>query len=506
MKLIVCCDGTWNTPDQQDGGVAAPTNVVRIANALDRGAGQLVYYHPGVGTGESWWDRMIGGGTGTGLSRNIMSAYEWLCQQYDPQRDDDICLFGFSRGAYTARSVVGFINCAGLLDARSLGREKGTAAVYDAIGQLYHRVYRGKGDLGQIRAAIGEDYFHNRRDDKVPIRFLGVWDTVGALGIPDDLGVLDLLDDPDDHLFHDTELSDNVATARHALAMDEVRKSFQPTLWTNAHPDLKQLWFPGVHSDVGGGYREKGLADGALKWMIDEAKLAGLAFNSGILAQITPDYHDMLHDSCSGLFGMLPTQPRNVPSMRQHPELYHGSARQRHEDPPIHQYPYRQPHVAPGAQATEITVFARQQWNPTGLWLEAGREYVFSATGEWVDGPVPCGPGGGQDGKFHLGELGHVAGDFLGKIETGFQKLLGNPNRRLRFTARHKNFPWFSLVGAVANGRGEVNGVPEAHEAFLIGEGCRFRPQRSGYFYAYSNDAFNCYANNKGYVTLKVSV
>jgi hypothetical protein len=507
MKLIVCCDGTWNTPHQQDQGVAAPTNVVRIANAIERTADQQVYYHSGVGTGESWWDRMIGGGTGTGLSRNIMSGYEWLCQHYDPQRGDDIYLFGFSRGAYTARSLVGFINCAGLLDARRLGAEQGTKAVWNGIELLYQRIYRGKGDLKQVRATIGEDYFRNQRDEKLPIRYLGVWDTVGALGIPDDLGVLDLLDDPDDHVFHDTELSANVVTARHALAMDEIRKSFQPTLWTNDdHPGLKQLWFPGVHSDVGGGYREKGLADGALAWMIEEAKATGLAFNSAILAQVKPDHHDMLHDSCSGIFGMLPTQPRSVPSMRQRPDLYHGSARRRHEDPPIHQYPYREPHTVPGEEGIEITVFARQQWNPTGLWLEAGQEYVFSATGEWVDGPVRCGPQGGKDGNFQLGELGHIAGDFLGQIETGFQALLGNPNRRLRFTARHKTYPWFSLVGVVANGRGELKGIPEEHEAFLIGPDCTYRPKRSGYFYAYSNDAFNCYANNKGYVTLTVRV
>lgn len=124
-RLIVCCDGTWNTPDQEHDGVPTPTNVVRFQNAFaeegekdGQKVPQLRYYHPGVGTEGSWWEKALGGGVGVGLSKNIMSAYKWLSSEY--QAGDDICLFGFSRGAYTVRSLSGMICSCG--PARSDGR------------------------------------------------------------------------------------------------------------------------------------------------------------------------------------------------------------------------------------------------------------------------------------------------------------------------------------------------------------------------------------------------
>lgn len=105
-NLMVCCDGTWNTAEQRHGGVPVPTNVVRLYNAVadkNEGVEQLKYYHPGVGTEPGFWDRAMGGATGKGLDDNIKSAYHWLCRHYRPQ--DRIYLFGFSRGAYTGRSL-----------------------------------------------------------------------------------------------------------------------------------------------------------------------------------------------------------------------------------------------------------------------------------------------------------------------------------------------------------------------------------------------------------------
>ena len=108
------------------------------------------------------------------------------------------------------------------------------------------------------------------------MHFIGVWDTVGALGIPDHLGVLNLLEEPNKYKFHDTQLNPLVKHARHAIAVDEMRQSFEPTLWTRTEGrDVKQVWFPGAHSDVGGGYRETGLSDGALAWMVAEAEDKG---------------------------------------------------------------------------------------------------------------------------------------------------------------------------------------------------------------------------------------
>ena len=498
-KLIVCSDGTWNTPDQMDQGVPAPTNVARMSNAIVKNPVQKVYYHPRVGTGNAGWDKASGGGTGTGLTRNILSAYEWLCRNYE--QDDDIYLFGFSRGAYTVRSLAGFIARCGLLKTETFG----TAELWKAIELLYAQGYREHKDIPALRAKIGEGKFRNPPGVVIPTRFIGVWDTVGALGIPDDMGILNLLDNPKDHVFHDTSLGASVKAARHALAMDELRGAFQPTLWTDVEADrnVKQVWFPGAHSDVGGGYRECGLADGSLKWMIDEARETGLAFDEAICRQIAPNYQDTMHDPCTGVFALMPTQPRGIPSMKENAR-FHLSALERHRDPPIHQCPYRRPHLS--EYEGEFDIFARQQWNPTGLWLEAGVTYVFEAHGEWVDSTISCGPGGTNDGKFELGEFAHIAGSILGDIELAFRKLSGNKDAELQFTRRHESMPWFCLVGSIANGAGEMQGVRVPHESFEIGRGREYTPRASGYFYAYSNDAWNCYANNKGHVRLKVSL
>ena len=421
-----------------------------------------------------------------------------MCRHYG--EGDEIYLFGFSRGAYTVRSLAGFVSRCGLLKAEQFS----TPENWKAIDLLYHDGYRMQRPMAELRRGLGETKFRNRESELIPIRFIGVWDTVGSLGIPDDFGILNLLDNAGDHTFHNTSLGKNVQAARHALAMDELRGTFQPTLWTGyeAGRNVKQMWFPGAHSDVGGGYRECGLSDGALKWMIEEARETGLAFDQQICDQIRPNYQDSMHDPCVGLFAMLPTQPRSTPSLKD-ARQYHPSAMERHRNPPIHQCPYRRPHLSEYDGSFEI--FSRQQWNSTGLWLEAGVEYAFAASGEWLDSSIACGPAGTRDGHFELGELAHVGGAILGDIEAVFRKLSGNENAQFRYTRRHDDMPWFCLVGCIANGSGQVHDVNQAHEAFEIGAGCKYTPQVSGYLYAYANDAWNCYANNKGYVSLRVA-
>lgn len=166
-RLVVCCDGTWNTREQTDGGVPAPTNVVRMANAVASDATQRVYYHPGVGAGGSKVDKLLGGGTGTGLSRNILSAYEWLCRSYE--QGDELYLFGFSRGAYTVRSLVGFINRCGLLRIA----EDEPAGSWQVIETLYRDAYRGGQPIDRMRERIGQVRFHNAPGAAIPVRFLG---------------------------------------------------------------------------------------------------------------------------------------------------------------------------------------------------------------------------------------------------------------------------------------------------------------------------------------------
>ena len=255
-NLVVCCDGTWNTPEQRDEGVPVPTNVVRLYNAVAErdaaGEEQLRYYHPGVGSEGNWWERLAGGSAGVGLTRNVLSAYRWLGTTYrDDGGGDRLFLYGFSRGAYTVRSLAGMIGQCGLLDLTGLDERE----VWKRVERAFKEGYRKR------RAAAdwaGDWHFHGGGPGTTfPIHFIGVWDTVGALGIPDDLTLLNLLDDPKKYAFHATDLGDGVVHARHALALDEMRGSFSPTLWTDVAPsrDVKQVWFPGVHADVGGSYR-----------------------------------------------------------------------------------------------------------------------------------------------------------------------------------------------------------------------------------------------------------
>jgi uncharacterized protein (DUF2235 family) len=255
-RLIVCCDGTWNDADS----AGEFTNVVRIARAVlptdlrgGRETPQIVYYQSGVGTGADLVQRVLGGSVGLGLSRNVRDAYGFIAANYCPA--DEIFLFGFSRGAYTARSVAGLIGYAGLLQK---GDMDDFAVVWEG--------YRLKNQPGQPDVLA---HFPLRHKD-VAIKCIGVWDTVGELGIP---GHLDEIF-TQFYQFHDTTLGPHVENAFHALALDERRSDFTPTLWIQS-PEaeaagtqkLVQVWFPGVHSNVGGGYEEHGLSDVALAWM-----------------------------------------------------------------------------------------------------------------------------------------------------------------------------------------------------------------------------------------------
>lgn len=511
-NLIVCCDGTWNTPGDKEGVVPSPTNVVKLYNALALadagGVEQQRYYHPGVGTEGNFFEKLAGGGMGEGLDQNVKSGYRWLAGKYRP--GDRIWLFGFSRGAYTVRSLGGMISRCGLLDASDPAlADKDIWAMVDDL----FAAYRKKKTL----KPTAKRRFHNTPADATPqgtmdIHFLGVWDTVGALGVPDDVALINLIDDPAKHSFHDTDLSMKVTHARHALAIDETRQSFMPTLWTNIEnrPTVKQVWFPGVHSDVGGGYAHCGLSDGALKWMIEEAQAQGLAFRDRIIDQVRPDPRGLLHDSCIGVFAKLKTRPREVPKFEQDAVgkgRLDASALDRHLDPPLDQgdyWPSRA--VAPGKPA-QMSIYARERWNATGLYLEAGVTYRFAAEGEWLDASIACGPGGTEDGRFHVGEIVHLAGSLIGDIEGLFRKLSRNQQADFFGTRREEGAPWFSLIGVVANGwrpKGDCNTLP--HQTFLIGKRATFTPLESGYLYCFANDAWHFYDNNRGSVRLTVSL
>ncbi|POX56343.1 hypothetical protein C3489_06245 [Streptomyces sp. Ru71] len=277
-RLVVCCDGTWNFADQP-----SKTNVAKVALSVRQGSAagkeQRIYYHSGVGTQRS--ERLRGGAFGVGLSRNVEDAYRFLVETYEP--DDELFLFGFSRGAFTARSLAGLVRNSGIL------RREHSDRMREAWSLYRNRIEQPNGAACTL---FRRSYAH-----ETEIRFIGVWDTVGALGIPvPDAAALQPAVNRFNHrwAFHDTELSGWVNGAFHALAIDEKRSVFRPTLW-HQRPDaaqhgqeLKQVWFAGVHLDVGGGYEEAGLSDVTLLWMVDQARRYGVEFDDDALRATGP--------------------------------------------------------------------------------------------------------------------------------------------------------------------------------------------------------------------------
>jgi uncharacterized protein (DUF2235 family) len=303
-RICVCCDGTWNAPDKTQAGVAVATNVVKVAEAIpesaSEGTPQLVYYDAGIGTKGSWMRRAFDGATGTGMSANIREAYRYLIRHYAP--GDELYFFGFSRGAFTVRSLAGLIRNSGLLrvDAR------------DRVDAAY-TLYRSRAPEAHPRAHEAMQFRRTYAVEEVtPIHFIGVWDTVGALGNPVYLGrALDFFGRRNQ--FHDTNLSSKVRHAYHAVAIDETRRHFAPTLWHQPAPvpgqRLEQVWFAGAHSNVGGGYPATGLSDLALAWMIGRARSAGLEVNMPV---IRPDSMETPRDSGRGAYRLLPALPRPI--------------------------------------------------------------------------------------------------------------------------------------------------------------------------------------------------
>jgi len=329
-RLILCCDGTWNTVDQEHDGKPCPTNVVKLGYRVathDNSVPQIIYYDQGVGTGNIL-DRWSGGAFGNGLEDNIHDAYRFLVANYDA--GDELFLFGFSRGAFTARSLVGMIRKCGIVSRKYVERYRDALALYRSADHPDHAT------PVKFRAAysvVGEQ--------TIPIRFIGVWDTVGALGIP--LRGLRSLSRRK-YQFHDTELSGTVESAYHALAIDERRAPFEPAVWDykpKPGQTVEQVWFCGVHSDVGGGYPDSAPSDLALTWMIANAKGAGLVFDADTerthpIAQV---YDAGLHDSMKSLYRLTRGIDRHIAADRDPTQSLHLSVEWRWD----HDASYRPP-------------------------------------------------------------------------------------------------------------------------------------------------------------------
>lgn len=305
-KLIMCFDGTWNDVKDQ-------TNVSRIHAAIpaisERPGGptpQLKYYDEGVGT--HLGTKISGGMLGNGLTRNIREAYAWLIRHWQPE--DRLYLFGFSRGAYTARSLAGLIGRCGIVNEKnpSLDERKRKANAMESATRATE-IYRFSCKTGSD--ALQELQSAGETTRQVPIHFIGVWDTVGALGVP-------LLNLSVAERFHDTKLGDKVAFAYHALAIDEHRKDYQATLWTHIpDPDrqtVEQRWFPGAHANVGGGYEDDLLPEPPLAWIAQKARDCGLEIAEEVIRLDGNEYRSPVRDSFAefgfGLYQLIKLKKR----------------------------------------------------------------------------------------------------------------------------------------------------------------------------------------------------
>ncbi|GAB3677931.1 DUF2235 domain-containing protein [Salinisphaera aquimarina] len=280
--IVVCCDGT----NSQFGKLN--TNVAHAYNALPSDdPRQVAFYEPGVGTfgarvfglnvGETL-GKALGAAFGYGMRHNLVQAYRFVIDVYEP--GDRLFIFGFSRGAFTARILAAMVDAMGVLDTDDRHLAKPMTKAY----------LRNGGDDwegGQTRRAL-----------TCTPRFVGVWDTVGALGLLIRL-----------HKFDNNRLSPGVNRAAHALAIDERRSRFKPSLWEEneleSDQSVAQVWFVGVHSDVGGGYARRDLADITLSWMLEQAEAAGLALKPNAYEGLQGDPAGHLHHSYRGAWWLL---------------------------------------------------------------------------------------------------------------------------------------------------------------------------------------------------------
>jgi uncharacterized protein (DUF2235 family) len=377
-RLVFCFDGTWNRLS-----AVRPTNVVQLAQMVQPitrgGIPQIVYYDEGIGTNMNWLRQQVAGALGKGMLQILREAYRFLIFNYEP--GDEIFAFGFSRGAYTARSFVGFIRHAGILDVDN-------ANVIDEAIRIYKEAEAGTGIesprglefrsrfcRGVCVSAADRDYRMARLpgfdSEKVPIltiRYLGVWDTVRALGVPDFIPGANWFNRK--YGFHNAVLTSKIKAARHAVAIDEPRPTFRATLFGQAKVDelngrlrrkgeppmpdyllpYQEKWFPGVHGAVGGGGRLHGLSDGALDWVLQGARRAGLELRT----EVDNPAFNLRPDPFEPLF--------NEPKL---PFLRRG---------PIGWLRSRRPRKGPNSLG-ELSLSALRRWHADPMLLPGGKSY-----------------------------------------------------------------------------------------------------------------------------------
>ncbi len=284
-NIVIFSDGTG-----QEGGKGQNTNVYKLFNMCeDRTDSQITFYDRGLGTG---WRKFTGNAFGAGISKNIKECYTFIFDHYNA--GDQIFLFGFSRGATTVRSLASFIHLFGILP-------KSRPELIDQAYDIYKKP--------KTRDSEAVKFINRHHNMWAKIRFLGVWDTVAALGVPLK-GINFVLEQVLglQHRFQDLSMDQSIVHGRHALAIDDERKTFHPVFWDAEIEDyqsVEQVWFCGMHTDVGGGYPEQELSDIPLKWMMYEAVKKGLLIYPKHKVKMHPDPDGKMHDSRGGNLGRL---------------------------------------------------------------------------------------------------------------------------------------------------------------------------------------------------------
>lgn len=381
--IIFAADGTWNGPSVSENNAAEPTsNVFKLFAHLagmsvfedgpkgdeqvkiltsDAGAPmQVAKYIHGVGDANNFLVKVLGGALGSGLITRIVRGYTFISRVYAP--GDRIFLVGFSRGAYTVRALGGLIAGRGLLDGTRINLDDrdnayrlGAAVWFDYRRTAMHGDPSLLGRLQQMAVDMPAFLTFAPTGDRiadVPIQAIAVWDTVGSLGIPEYNAKSARLETL---RFIDTKLSSKVRKGFHAVAIDELRSDFTPTLWDSDPGRITQVLFPGAHADVGGGYPggpESGLSNAALKWMTDVLRAEGVVFAPDWPAAYQDDPHAPSHQPWRhSPFDILPKGPRDFPGAAA--LVLHPSVRLRMQaakvfaEPNADEGPYRPGNIGP---------------------------------------------------------------------------------------------------------------------------------------------------------------
>lgn len=332
-NIVLCSDGTGNTAIKARG-----TNVFKLYEAIDiQGhkfdpsvTPQVAFYDDGVGTSTLAPMKLIGGAFGYGFGKNVKDLYTELAHVYEP--GDHLYLFGFSRGAYTVRALSGLIQYCGIVDVKQVGHGSLKTCVKNCWTafrrEAFKRVSESERREGQPTADYGREDRERRKrfcavmddvhlpDGSVTIDFVGVWDTVGAVGMPFE-ELRDLFNWIYPMRFSELTPSSRITRACHALSIDDDRRTFYPELWNEKGiraTQVDQVWFAGVHSNVGGGYVKHGMSLVALDWMMAEAERCGLRFIEADRNYVRThhDVHDELYDARAGLGAYYRWEPRNI--------------------------------------------------------------------------------------------------------------------------------------------------------------------------------------------------